>query len=571
VVALLTVSSLLWGSETLPQDGNGSAGGQVSASASTAGPGRNLVRDLFEQGRWQEIVAVVKSPPTKDPDLSYYFGSALAHLGRWDESRKTLLAALHLAPRDPRFPVELAGVAFQQKRYPEAASWLHRALQIEPSDSYTNDFLGTVYFLEGNQEAALKYWNRTGKPDIESVQTGPALQIRSTLLDHALTFAPSSTLLLPDWLTSGKRVSGLGVFPSSNFQLAARENGKFDVVLNLQERNAWGSNKWEFLLSTFRGVAYQTVYLDYFNLRRSAINITSLFRWDAQKRRVAASLSGPLRQDPRWRYRIGVDLRNENWQVRDGPAPVEGGLNLRRESAAAEITSFTSGKWDWTAGVELSHRDYRNVNPGIALDPRFLLEGMQLTQFAQIRYELLGVPERRFVATSSASSQVARIWSGPAEAFARLQGSVSAGWLPESEGDDYEINSQIHAGGVAGTAPFDELYMLGLERDNDLWLRAHIGTHDGRKGSAPLGDRYFLSNTEINKNLYSNGLISVKLSPFLDVGKVGSAFDGLGSKKWLWDTGLQAKFRVLGFGLTFTYGKDLRTGNNVWYLAGTAR
>ena len=29
--------------------------------------------------------------------------------------------------------------------------------------------------------------------------------------------------------------------------------------------------------------------------------------------------------------------------------------------------------------------------------------------------------------------------------------------------------------------------MLGLERDNDLPMRAHIGTRDGRKGSAPGG------------------------------------------------------------------------------------
>jgi hypothetical protein len=111
--------------------------------------------------------------------------------------------------------------------------------------------------------------------------------------------------------------------------------------------------------------------------------------------------------------------------------------------------------------------------------------------------------------------------------------------------------------------------MLGLERDNDLWLRAHIGTRDGRKGSAPLGRNYFLSNWEIDKHVYGNGIFSVKLSPFLDTGKItGSA--GLSSTRWLWDTGVQAKFGVLGVGVTFTYGKDLRSGNNAFY-AMTAR
>ena len=47
---------------------------------------------------------------------------------------------------------------------------LHRALQLDPKDEYANEFLATVYFLEGNLEAALKYWNRVGKPQIAEVR-----------------------------------------------------------------------------------------------------------------------------------------------------------------------------------------------------------------------------------------------------------------------------------------------------------------------------------------------------------------------------------------------------------------
>ena len=92
--------------------------------------------------------------------------------------------------------------------------------------------------------------------------------------------------------------------------------------------------------------------------------------------------------------------------------------------------------------------------------------------------------------------------------------------------------------------------MLGMERDNDLWMRAHVGTRDGRKGSAPLGRNYFLSNWEIDKRIYHNGFFSLKLSPFLDTGKITDPLPGLGSGRWLWDTGVQAKFRVLGVGVT---------------------
>jgi len=527
------------------------------------------IRQLFEQSDWQEIVDAIQPLPSIDVDLNYYYGSALAQLGRWDEARKVLLSGRRLAPRDKRFPLELAGVAFKQRDYPEAAAWLRRGLRIDPSDAYANDFLGTVYFLQGNLEGALKYWNRVNKPQIESVKTEHPLQIRPALLDRALTFAPASPLLLSELLSSRARVEGLGVFVAPDFQLAAREDGKFDVILNLQERNGWGSNVWDGLLSTFRGVGYETVYPQYFNLGRSAINLTSLARWDAQKRRLAADVSGPLRQNPKWRYRLGIDLRNENWAMRNsftGVAPVLGALNLRREAAEAEITSFDTSRWSWSAGMELSRRDYRSVNPGTVLTPQLLLQGTQLKQLAGTRYEIWRVPEHRLVISSSASAQLARTWSQPARIFSKLQGSLLARWFPKAEGDDYATQMQLRGGGTAGSAPFDELYMLGLERDNDLYLRAHIGTRDGRKGSAPLGTHYFLANTEVDKNLYGNGLLTLKLSPFLDSGKIISPSPQLGSQKWLWDTGLQAKLRVLGVGLTLTWGKDLRTGSSAFYF-----
>ena len=109
--------------------------------------------------------------------------------------------------------------------------------------------------------------------------------------------------------------------------------------------------------------------------------------------------------------------------------------------------------------------------------------------------------------------------------------------------------------------------MLGLERDNDLWMRAHIGTRDGRKGSAPMGSTYFLSNWEMDKNIYSNGLFTAKLSPFIDTGTITDDVPGLGSHNWLWDLGGQAKLRVFGAGIAFSYGKDLRSGNNAFYVA----
>jgi len=492
----------------------------------------------------------------------------LAHLERWDDARRIFLAARRAQPKDKRFPIELAGIAFKQKKYSLSAAYLRAALRLDPKDSYANDFLATVYFLEGNMEAALKYWNRGGKPRIEEVRTPETLHVNPVLLDRAFAFSPASTLQRQELLTTVQRLRALEIFPSYRLDLMARENEKFDLQFQAQERNGWGNSTLEALLGTFRGLPFQQVNPEYFNIGRSGTNFVSLFRWDAQKRRVAASLSGPFRGRPEWKYRLNVDGRDENWVIRKsftGPSPPLAGLNVRRAEVSAEITRLVGWRWSWSAGVHLSRRDYRDVVPGTVLTSTLLAHGYELAESMRLNYVIWRIPERRLTLGADASARVGRLWSTPAQSFAKNQAALNLRWLPESRGDDYATRWELSAGNVFGQLPFDELFMLGLERDNDLWLRAHIGTRDGRKGSAPLGQRYFLSNWEADKNVYRNGLITIKLGPFLDTGKIGGATFALSSNKWLWDTGGQCKVSVLGVGVVLIFGKDLRSGNNAFY------
>jgi hypothetical protein len=304
----------------------------------------------------------------------------------------------------------------------------------------------------------------------------------------------------------------------------------------------------EGLLSVFRGLPFQTVYPEYFNIKGRAINFESFIRWDSQKRRFRTNISGPFVRESKWRYQLDLDLRNENWEIRDiaserggrdGGSQILGSLNLRKQAFTAGITSIESGRWDWSTGVEVSYRDFRNVVPGASLTAQLLTPGYQLKHLGQLNYVLVRVPEKRLTVSTSASTQLGRIWSEPSNGFAKLQWSMHASWSPQASGDDYEMQARVRAGKQFGGAPFDELFVLGIERDNDLPLRAHVGTRNGRKGSAPLGENYILTNWELDKNIYGNALIGFKLGPFLDSGKITSSSPGLGSDRWLWDRRLR--------------------------------
>jgi tetratricopeptide (TPR) repeat protein len=527
-------------------------------------------RQLFQQERWDELVKLGSSvsSATRSAEFDYEYGVALAHLERWEQAHSVLRAASRRAPRDKRFPIELAGVAFKQRNNSRAISYLRHALRLDPEDAYVKEFLATVYFLHGNLEAAVKYWSALDKPWIAQTRIEPALRVRPGLLDHAFAFAPESFLSLEELRATEARLRQLEIFPSYRFDLLARPDGKFDAIFRAQELNGFGNTKTEAVLRLLRGLPFQEVDSGYFNLGRSAVNLTFKIRWDPDKRGASAAISGPLAHDPRWRFRVSAGLRDENWDIVPsftGPAPVLAALNLRREEFSAEISRLIGSRWQWSVGAELSHRNYRNVFAGTALTPQLLAQGAQLKQTTRLGYELWRSPEHRINVSSEVGFQAGRLWSQSAAAFERVQASVAAHSFPKSHGDDFETLWRIRTGKTFGQIPFDELLMLGLERDNDLWLRAHVGTRDSRKGSAPLGRDYFLSNWETDKNIYSNGFFGVKLGPFVDTGKISDSSPVLGARNWLWDIGVQIKLRVLGVGVTVSYGKDLRTGHNAFY------
>src|SRR5258707_1170015 len=338
----------------------------------------------------------------------------------------------------------------------------------------------------------------------------------------------------------------------------------------MPDRELWSRPALEGALSLLSGLPYATVYPEFYNLGHRAVNVTSLLRWDSEKRRAFAAVSTPLLGDPKLRLKFYFDGRNENWNLTNtffGASPPLSDLNIRRVTGGAEFRSVVNGRWSWSTGLEIASRSFRNLAGHISgSEAPFFTDGRSLSVWARADRSLWRVPERRFTVDGSAEARVGREFADNVGAFGGVRGSLKTRWFPQAKGDDYEVQAQVRAGDMQGQVPFDELFQLGVERDNDLWLRGHAGTSGGRKGAAPLGRRYFLTNWETDKNVYSNGLFTVKLGPFLDTGSITDSSGLFGSRRWQWDTGAQCKVRVLGsVTVVLIYGRDLRGGRNIFY------
>ncbi len=209
------------------------------------------------------------------------------------------------------------------------------------------------------------------------------------------------------------------------------------------------------------------------------------------------------------------------------------------------------------------------------MTPALMVPGYELKSLASIEGKVLEIPERRLSLSAGTGGELARFWSAQTESpgtphiFGKLQGSALTQWFPQAQSDAYEAAGQVRAGRTFASAPFDEFYLLGMERDTSLWLRGHIGTRDRKKGSSPLGSSYFLANTDFYRRIYGNGLFTIKAGPLLDIAKVGAPTSGLASGQasgqWLFDIGVETKLTVLGTGVVLTYGRNLRSGGNAFY------
>ena len=156
---------------------------------------------------------------------------------------------------------------FQLKRYSDAKYWLGKALKLNANDAYAQNFLATLYFMEENLEAALKYWNLSQKPFVEQIGSSPQPRLKADLLDRAFAAAPASQLLLKDFRNTQAWLEHLKIFPSYRFELTPKPGEKFDLLFHSIEKNGWGSRA-DRIFALVRGIPLLTAHIDLFNLKR---------------------------------------------------------------------------------------------------------------------------------------------------------------------------------------------------------------------------------------------------------------------------------------------------------------
>ena len=273
-----------------------------------------------------------------------------------------------------------------------------------------------------------------------------------------------------------------------------------------------------------------------------------------------------MRSNPRREYRYFFDARDETWNLL--PGIYSGGLNglaLRRTEAGASYAIGLSPRLQWTLGSVLSYREYRHAPAGAVFR-----NGWSAELDNRLDYLLWTWPEHRVRVNARTSLQTGRYFAGTGSRLVTARAGIAAKWIPGAKGDTYSFTEQLQTGRIFGAAPLDEFFMLGMERDNesDLWFRGISGARDGRKGSAPLGREYAISQTDFERRLFRIPFVRFDAGPFFDTGWVADPSGQFGSHGALYAAGLQARLKTVnGVHVKFVYGRDLVSGRGAFYTA----
>jgi hypothetical protein len=508
----------------------------LSLIAQAAAASRAELPALMESGKWAEILQQYPPHPGNTPDILFARGLAHARLQHWDAARAEFESGRRAAPREARFPIELAGVAFRQGRNNEARKKLELALRLRPGDPYATDFLAAIHLLNRNTRAALRVWNTTGKPRVENVAPSPAPELDPVVLDRALAVRPAGTVRLKDYDASMNRLDLLGIFQRSDLELVPRRDGNFDLEMRLLERPGLGQGRASSVASLLRGLPYSTAYPELYNLRRSGLNLLSMIRWDPHKRRAAVSLAAPLAGNPGMRVQFDVDARDEDWDTRVGK------FDLRRIETGASIV-FAASAWRLRSGAAFTSRQF--TNPGPSFQDTYFRKGSSLEYRAGVEGPMFSWPERRLEAPIEANVALGRRIGEDRGQYSRISAALRPRWFPQAQGEDFGMAWRIEAGAIGGTSSIDDLFSFGLERDNPLGMRGHRGTVDGRKGAGPLGTAFVLASWELDKKMAGGGLWQLTAGPFVDSGRIWDRNHLLDRPHWLTDAGLQCKLTLL--------------------------
>src|SRR5438552_3267238 len=272
-------------------------------------------RDAIDRGEYVRAVNILSETLARNPvpDAYLYLGIAYTAMKEYQKAEDILKEGNQRYPKDARFPNQLADFYLTNNDREAAKAELERTLVTDANNNYASDLLATINMSEGEVQAALRSWNRSGRPLINDILHNYYLTFSSWVVRDAVAFHPAGILKYSQWKTTQSRL-----FETDNFANAGLEieptvvPDQYDAIVRTTARaNSLGA----FLFGIFKGAPIETSYVDLWNIGNSGMNFNGNYRWETNRRRAEGRLKIPLPLAGVLHLEVGNTWRAERWDV----------------------------------------------------------------------------------------------------------------------------------------------------------------------------------------------------------------------------------------------------------------
>jgi hypothetical protein len=537
-------------------------------SAATVFAQVDEAREAIDRGEYVRAVNLLSAELADRPtaDTFLYLGIAYRHMKEYQKAEDVFHEGMMRFPRDIRFPTELANLFIENNDIDSAKAELQHVLTIEPTNNYASDELATIDMSRGDVQAALRSWNKSGRPFINDILHNYYLNFGSWVVRDGVTFHPSAPLLYKQWKTTEARLLQTDDFSNVGLEVEpTRVPDQYNAVVRTTSRL---NTLPDFLFNIIKGAPVQIAYVDVWNIQNTGMNFNGNYRWDANRRRAAGGFKIPLPNTGLLNLEFGQLWRSENWDLSSVIEPnllPDAKFLYKATALGGYITQIPTYRVQWGAGFVYRNRAARGNIPQMALNNlnvgRFSADlSLRLAdRNYQNRLRLEG-----FAARPSIIGNI-RYSGGVAELNNRYTFSKDSRTY---------FDWTLKGGTIRGpVVPIEDYFLLGMDYSPMNLMRGHVAAHDGKYSRGPLGTDFVLANTDIERKIatipFFNTLnipyITVKWELFLDSGKTWDRNHVVQPSKLLFDTGGGLRLETPTHSFNLVYGRNLREGRNVFF------
>ncbi len=459
-----------------------------------------------------------------------------------------LMAVAEVCPADGRPLAELAGVRFSQRQFSDAARLAEEALRREAGLRYAADVLGSSHFMLNDSVGALRAWNRTGRPVLDSLHITGLTRTRYALLAQALDL-PSEAMLTPDHFTlARRRLESMPDLASSRLALRPGQDGYAVAEAAVVERGTLPKTPVQWAAAAAQAALDREVSAHLPGRTGQGEAWSARWGWWEHRPRATVTFSAPMLRRPRGVWQVGLDWQRQSYGSPDGPlldeTRLSGDVRLRAWLTPQLNVEMTTGLDAWTRH---DGRTFRSMHVSGTLEHRFLTDHLT-TRVAAGRWVPIGAP-----------------------AFATIDTNVTA----RSSRETRPLVVVARAGmSMASTAAPLALWSgAGEGRSRAPLLRAHSLLHDGRIDGPAFGRTLAHGTVEVQHWLPRPSLVRIGGAVFTDAAAAGHrpAF-ALPGHALLVDGGVGLRVRVPGRSGAFRidYVRGLRDAARAWTVGWTS-